>query len=154
MISEKKMIENDKIFILLAPGFEEGIVIYCLAHLREAGLPVSLVGLTSGMVRGQHGLMVRPDQTVARAASTKPRIVLIPGGRQCLAGLSADPRIHELLEATVYNEGRIAAAMKSQELISSNGFAALIDSGYFISQENQTVETFADQLLALGQVYD
>ena len=154
MVSEKVTVGSDKIFILLAPGFEEGPTIYCLARLREAGLPVSLVSRTSGMVRGQHGLMVRPDQTLAQIISIKPRMVLIPGGRQCLAALAADPRVHELLKSTLCNEGYIAAAMKSQFLSTSDGFNLFMESDHFIPQEEQSVENFAEHLLVLTQVYN
>jgi hypothetical protein len=153
MISEKIPVGSDKIFILLAPGFEEGPTIYCLAHLREAGLPVSLVSRTSGIVRGQHGLMVRPDQTLAQTMSTKPRMVLLPGGRQCLAALAADPRVHELLKTTLCNKGYIAAAMKRQSLAASDGFTIFSENSNFIPQEDRPIEEFADQLLVLSQVY-
>jgi putative intracellular protease/amidase len=153
MISEKVTVGNDKIFILIAPGFEEGPTIYCLAHLREAGLPVSLVSRTSGAVRGQHGLMILPDQTLAQTMSVKPRMVLIPGGRQCLAALAADPRVHELLKATLCNKGYIAAALKRHSLLTSDGFNLFMESSNFIPQEEQPIEAFANQLLVLTQVY-
>lgn len=97
--------------------------------------------------------MVLPDQTLAQTVSIKPRMVLIPGGRQCLAALAADPRVHELLQATLCNKGYIAAAMSSQSLLTSDSFNLFVENEHFISQGAQPIETFAGQLLLLSQVY-
>lgn len=98
------------VVVLIATGFDELEVAGCLHPLREAGLRVALVGLTSGIIFGQHGLRVLPDVTLGQfhAAQWPPRLLVIPGGSGHAAALVADPRVHQLLQATLARQGQVA----------------------------------------------
>ena len=133
------------VFILLAPGFEEGSAIYCLDRLREAGILVSLVGLSAGLISGAHGVTVRPDRTLGQTSTlTPPYLVLVPDGKKSVTALLADPRVHRLLTATLENNGKIAA-MPAAAVILKNGGIGL-EAAPLISF-NGSLDEFTNQLI-------
>lgn len=141
---------SDKIFILLAPGFEESTVVFCLEQMREAGLSVSLVSLSTGLVSGLHGLVLRPDYSLDQLPTGFfPRLIIVPGGRQCTSSLIADPRVHKLLETTWSNEGFVATTFMATPLFNQAGIPAYSEKSYFISQENMGISEFANRLINL-----
>lgn len=141
---------NNKVLILLAPGFEEKTTIYLLDHIREAGLPVSLVSLTAGLVTGLHGLSVRPDCSLEQLTTRTPhRLIIVPGGRQCTSSLVTDPRVHQLLEVTLKNDGFVAATLTAEPLLMQVGIPAPSDKPRFIPQKDIEVEEFANLLINL-----
>lgn len=97
--------------VIVADGFEETEVIAFMSILRQAGLCVKSVGLTSGLVSSIHGVWLMPDLTLADIddlIDTKSvSAVILPGGRQNLSRLKADPRVHRLLRQVVAQRGRI-----------------------------------------------
>ena len=50
--------------VIIAEGFDETATVCTLSLLREAGLSVKSVGLTSGLVGGSHGVWIMPDLTL------------------------------------------------------------------------------------------
>lgn len=107
------------VVILLAHGFCEGTIITCLEHMREAGLAVTVVGLTAGLILGKHGLAVQPDLSLNQlqsqlqrqpSPSLPPKLIVLPDGRRSANVLSSDPRLYRLIEAT-YNQGGYVATM-------------------------------------------
>ncbi|MBX3055549.1 MAG: DJ-1/PfpI family protein [Anaerolineae bacterium] len=142
------LVPNNRIVILLATGFEETAVVYCLDHMREAGLPVSLVGLSAGILKGLHGLAVRPDYSLDQlSAEAGCRGVIMPGGPQCVTALLTDPRVHRLLDATLQQEGFIAAMATAVPLLQQSGVLTSSTSPRFISQENIEINEFTNQLI-------
>lgn len=99
------------VLLIIADGFEELEAIVVLSTLRQAGLCVKTVGLTSGLVGGAHGVWLMPDLTLADidllTVSSSISLVVLPEGRQCLAKLEADPRVHKLLRQVVAQRGQI-----------------------------------------------
>ncbi len=131
----------------MAPGFEEGSAIYCLDRLREAGILVSLVGLSAGLISGAHGVTVRPDRTLGQVAAVPPpHILLVPDGKKSVSALLADPRVHRLLAAVVENDGRIAAMPAAAAMIGSGGIGLETTS---IIQPNGSLDDFAGLLINL-----
>lgn len=142
---------GNRVFVLLAPGFEEGPAIYCLDRMREKGLPVSLVSLSAGLVNGLHGVAVRPDYTLDQLLPGTPcRLVIVPGGRQCVASLIADPRVHQLFDATLENEGFLAAMDSAEPLLAQIGISTTIFPSRFVSQQNMGVDEFSTRLIDLA----
>lgn len=141
---------NNKVLILLAPGFEERTTIYLLDHMREAGLPVALVSLTAGLVTGLHGLAVRPDysldQLMTRASY---QLIIVPGGRQCTSSLVTDPRVHQLLEVTLKNDGFVAATLTAEPVLTQAGIPTPSNRPQFIPQKDMEVEEFTSVLVNL-----
>ena len=58
---------NDYIFVLWASEFEETTATIFVTELRQAGLPVKIVGLTRRISKGAHGLALVPDITLEQA---------------------------------------------------------------------------------------
>ncbi len=143
MVMKHPHTNDEAIFILLAAGFDEEAVVSCLVQLRSAGVSVSLIGSSAGLVSGMHGVTIKPDSTLGKiTAVSPPKIVFIPDGKQAVTTLLSDPRVHRLFSATIKNNGRIAAMPTAASmldksvgplpLIRSNGnlnkfFAQLID---------------------------
>jgi DJ-1/PfpI family len=97
--------------VIIADGFEEIEAIVFLSLLRQAGLCVKSVGLTSGLVGGAHGVWIMPDLTLADldrlTNTTFINAVVLPEGEPSLAKLEADPRVHRLLRQIVAQRGQI-----------------------------------------------
>jgi hypothetical protein len=97
--------------IVIADGFEEIEAIVFLSLLRQAGLCVKSVGLTSGPIGSAHGVWIMPDLTFADlddlADTTAVSVVILPEGSQSLARLETDPRVHRLLRQVVAQRGQI-----------------------------------------------
>lgn len=136
---------NGEVFILLAPGFEEGSAIYCLDRLREAGILVSLVGLSAGLISGAHGVTVRPDRTLGQTSTlTPPYMVLVPDGKKSVTALLADPRVHRLLTATIENNGNIAAMPAAAAMLENGGIGLKIPP---LIPFTGSLDEFASQLI-------
>jgi 4-methyl-5(b-hydroxyethyl)-thiazole monophosphate biosynthesis len=100
---------REKVFVLLAPGFEERDATTITCTLRRSGLPVTLVGLMAGPVRGANGLSLLPDSTLSQAEKSQPLAVVLPGGLQGSKHLNSDPRVHALLRHVARKGGYVAA---------------------------------------------
>lgn len=89
-----------KILILLVEGFEEGEAGIAVSELREAGLPVKVVGQARQAIRGAHGLMIQPDLSLDQALSSSRDIsnLFIIGDRGWPYRLGRDPRIGRLVD--------------------------------------------------------
>jgi hypothetical protein len=107
--------------IIIADGFEETETIIWLSTLRQAGLCIKSVGLTSGLVSGAHGIWLRPDLGFAdldhwlKTTGLSP--IILPDGEQSLARLEADPRVHELLRQVVKQRGQIITGSEGLRLV-------------------------------------
>ncbi len=138
---------SGKVVFLLAAGFEEGSAVYCLNRLREAGIAVSLVGVSAGLISGAHGLTVRPDCTLGQVtAIPSPKVVFIPDGKKSISALLSDPRVHRLMAATVEDNGVIAAMPEAAAVLGGEGKTAVSP---IITQPNGNLDKFTDQLINL-----
>jgi hypothetical protein len=102
------------VLVVIADGFEETDAIVILSLLRQAGICVKSVGLTSGLIGSAHGVWIMPDLTLAdldRLTNATPiSLVILPEGRHSLARLEADPRVHRLLRHVVAQRGQIVTS--------------------------------------------
>ena len=142
------IVSKNKVFILLAQGFEEVPTVYCLGRMRKASLPVALVGLSSGLVTGMFGLTIRPDHSLDQVQSDEAgRLVLIPGGRQCTTLLLADPRVHQLLECTLTMNGFVATTVGATAVISQTLTLLANSQKNFLPQGDMSLGKFASFLI-------
>lgn len=92
-----------------------------ISLLREAGLCVKSVGLTSGLVSSAHGVWLMPDLTLADldrlTQTTSINVVILPGGTQNISRLEADPRVHKLLRQAVAQRGQIATGSEGLRVL-------------------------------------
>jgi len=102
-------VRKAQVLVLLAPGFEEYDVAMVARTLRRAGLPVVLVGLAAGPLRGCYGVSVAPDRTLSEVEAEDAVAVVLPGGIQGARQLNADPRVHALLRRVMDQGGYLLA---------------------------------------------
>jgi hypothetical protein len=106
---------------LFVDGFEEWETIIPLCLLRQAGLYVKSVGLTSGLVSSAHGVWLMPDLTLADlddwTNTMSISVVILPEGRQSLARLETDPRVHKLLRQVVARNGQIVTSREGLRVL-------------------------------------
>ena len=139
---------TNRIMILLAPGFEETAVVYCLEHMREAGLPISLVGLSAGILKGSHGLAVRPDYSLDQLSpESGHRGVIVPGGPACVSALLTDPRVHQLFNMTMQYGGFVAVLATAVPLFARSFSVTAAASLCFMQQGEMKISEFTDYLI-------
>ena len=143
-------VQKNSIGILVSPGFTENEVVYCLSQMRALGLPVSLVGLSSGLVKSQRGLHIKPDLALSGLAEAAAfQMLIIPGSYECVTNLLVSPDFHTHVEKSIARGGRIA--------VLASGEAALHQVAPFVSpteqilyQQEQTLEPFCQQLIQIA----
>jgi putative intracellular protease/amidase len=142
MITENK--HQRSIVILLANGFVEQETVACVEKMRANNLPVLLVGVSAGLVTGQHGLKIKPDYSLEEIKSNPdlPQMILFPNGIQ--THLSTDPRIHRLVEKIINDNGIVAAMSTAEPFISEY---AADGQRQFQRQGGDTADVFIDQLV-------
>ena len=134
--------------ILLAPEFKEGRTVYCLERLREAGISVSMIGLSAGLISGYHGMTVRPDFTLSQMPDcVSHKVVLIPDGKACVSALFADPRIHRLIKATLAGHGIVAAMPEAESMLERAGLVTSESAPSFVWSRDKDLKTFAGELI-------
>lgn len=142
---------NHKVLILLASGFEEVPVVYCLGQMREAGIGVALVGLSGGPVGSTHGLVVKPDCSLEQVPQTVPyKLIILPGDKECVSALVADPRVHRLMSQTVGNDGYVGVMPVAETVLRTGGFITPNNESHFVIQKNG-LEVFAQKLVHLAE---
>ena len=102
--------------IVIADGFEETAVTDFISLLREAGLCVKTVGLTSGLIGSAHGAWLMPDLTLTDLDllinTMSISVIILLEGRKGLSRLETDPRVHRLLRQVVAQHGQIATSFE------------------------------------------
>lgn len=139
-----------RILILLAPGFEEGPIVYCLDRMREAGLPVSLVGPSPRWIRGIHGISVRTDYSLEQLEPQIPhQLIVVSGGRQHIASLLADPRVRDLFQSVQESKGHVAATLSAESPLVQAGIHTLSHDSLFVQHGKMSVDEFANRLIEM-----
>lgn len=110
-----------EVLVLVATHFDEIPTVYCLCKMRTEGFLTKLVGLTPGLQTGLCGLKVRPDahlsEIVTMNSTNGRRLVILTGGDECRARLLSDPRVHQLVAATLKDGGFVAAMAPTLEAV-------------------------------------
>jgi hypothetical protein len=101
--------KKGQVSILIAPGFEEADVSAMTRTLRRSGLPVAVVGLAAGPIRGNYGLVLKPDVILSETEPEFLSAVVLPGGIQGARRLNAEPRVHALLCQVISQGGYVMA---------------------------------------------
>lgn len=147
------------VLIIIADGFEEVDTIVWLSGIRQAGLCVKSVGLTSGLVSGVHGIWLMPDLLLADLdhllKTTGISLVILPRGEQSLARLEADPRVHKLLHQVVEQGGQIVTTSEglpiSQTAVAWDNVSGDTDDGQngliLLHDPAISLEAFAQDLI-------
>jgi putative intracellular protease/amidase len=120
-MSSMKDISSKCILVLVAEGFDENETVMFLSLLRQAGLCVKSVGQVSGLVGSMHGVWLMPDLNLIDLDQLNwvdsINAVILPWGRQSLARLESDPRVHKVLRQVVANRGYIITSKEGLRVI-------------------------------------
>ena len=146
------MKDRKKIFILIGPYFNEESLVVCLCRLQKKGVPVSVVGLTSDLLSGLHGLTVRPDFSLSEfmqlvAVEHNLHSLVIPGGHEGTAVLFADPRVHKLVLDILNGGNYVAPMVPAQQMLNQMGIPSLQQANQFIPQNDLETNEFVDELI-------
>jgi hypothetical protein len=145
--------------VILADGFEETETIGLLSLLRQAGLHVKSVGLTSGLVSSAHGIWLKPDLTLTDVERLNGgmfiSLVILPAGSESLDRLETDPRVHKLLRRVVARHGQIVTSREGLRI--PRAAAVWIDDleaadterrmPVLLREPGQSLETFVHDLI-------
>jgi 4-methyl-5(b-hydroxyethyl)-thiazole monophosphate biosynthesis len=107
---------EEKVLVPLAPGFEETEAIAIIDVLRRAELEVSSVSLGSRQVEGAHGITLVADLVWEELDVTSVTAVVLPGGMPGTTNLAADERLLSLVRRLAA-EGRTTAALCAAPLV-------------------------------------
>lgn len=140
---------------ILAEGFEETDIVTMLCILRQAGLCVKSVGLTSGLVSGAHGIWMMPDMALSDTEryGALVSLMILPDGEQSLARLEFEPRMHRLLQHVVAQGGRIAASLTGERVLKAAAVWSAAaenptsEAAILLRSPGQTIEAFAWELI-------
>ncbi len=100
---------NRYVLVLWADQFEEVPAAIFVTELRNAGLRVKVVGLTSRPSSGSHGLALTPDLTLdqALAQASQAICLIIPQTVQGLHRLNHEPRLQKFFDLAYYHGARL-----------------------------------------------
>jgi 4-methyl-5(b-hydroxyethyl)-thiazole monophosphate biosynthesis len=108
---------SKKVYVFLAPGFEEVEAITPIDLLRRAGLEVATVS-TNGLrtVTGAHGIMVVADLSVRDLSpSLEAEVLVLPGGMPGALNLYACEELKSLLRRS--SDAKLAAICASPGVV-------------------------------------
>lgn len=91
--------------ILLLPGFDESWVVQTVGQLQAQGCQTQTVSLKPRGVRGLYGLNVQADRVFPVALGQTH--LLIPKCKQSLPTIMIEPRIHQLVQTVLADDGYV-----------------------------------------------
>jgi hypothetical protein len=96
------------VFVLWGDGFDEAVAAIFVTQLREVGLPVRVVGLTSRQIHGNRGLALVPDMTLDEALplADQTSCLIIPSKSRWIEQYKYDPRIRKFLQLANANNAK------------------------------------------------
>jgi 4-methyl-5(b-hydroxyethyl)-thiazole monophosphate biosynthesis len=98
-----------KALVLMAQGFEEIELSSIVDILRRGNIPVTIAGLSSGLITGSRGINIQPD-VLLDSIDELFDIIILPGGSPGYINLGNDKRVLDLVNR-YYSEGKIVAAI-------------------------------------------
>lgn len=147
-----KPFTQNRVIILIAPEFDEEIVVNCLYQMRQRGTAVDLVGTPSNLVVGSAGLVVQPDYSLAElhtAAKTSLKFMVIPGKAACATSLLSDPRVHQIIQDNFENGGFLATSSPIiPQILSSIGLLQSATSSQLLTRGTYSTQDYIQMLIA------
>ncbi len=142
--------------LLVAAQCDEAFVVRCACQMRQHGFAVILLGLYEGPVVGEHGVWLRPDQSLAEMETVDFQaspLLILPGPQKCTLQMLFNPRVHELIERVLQGGGWVTAVTQQiKELLSHSGLREPEGEGRFLFQEHLSDGEFIRQLIAQAQL--
>ncbi|HID50608.1 MAG TPA: hypothetical protein EYP41_01045 [Anaerolineae bacterium] len=145
--------QNNSTAVFLAAGFEEETVVSLLCQLREAGLPVSLIGLPSQPLTGNYGVTLCPDEILTDLPKdTIFHLIVIPGNGRSVHSLLISPRFHHFLKNTLAEDGYVAALDTAVPALETAGIPCYAaNSAHYLRQNRIPLNDFISHLTRLTE---
>lgn len=141
---------KERAIVLLGPGFDAYLAVASIRQLREKGQAVLIVGQTAGFVRDINGIIVRPEKSLNEITSGPAgRLLLLPGGKAFLSALLTDPRVHNLINSIINNQGFIVVPENALQLLMDMEGNQELTRACFTFQNNELTDTLAPELINL-----
>ncbi len=106
-----KNMEQKKIAVLLANGFEEGEALFVIDVLRRAGFHCDGVSVQEEIVHGSHGIRVFADLLLADADRDSYDMIVLPGGQPGADTLRDNETVAGWVQAFATNPKKFVAAI-------------------------------------------
>ena len=108
---------NDKIYVFLAPGFEDIEMLGAVDVFRRAGLPVQTVSITDSLwVESSHYVNIEADLMFEDINPDDAALLYLPGGMPGAANLKAHEGLAGLIQQH-YEAGRPLAAICAAPMV-------------------------------------
>lgn len=130
------MMSACRVLILIAPSFQEEVFSITI-QIRQAGVKVSLVGLTAGLIHSLHGIAIQPDYTLSEIDSAENCTLIITGDAQCTTALLSDPRVHQLIHR-VHEQNNLITSLRPAQNLVCQSFQILCGGSILCQNEMET----------------
>jgi 4-methyl-5(b-hydroxyethyl)-thiazole monophosphate biosynthesis len=112
-----EIVMRKKVWVFLAPGFEEIESITVVDILRRSGVEVVMVGTVDGPIEGSRGVRILADQSIDKMDEGACDMIVFPGGLEGTKNLKKDVRVKYLLEKAIESKKWIAAICAAPSLL-------------------------------------
>jgi len=99
-----------KVFVLIAPGFEEIEAVTIIDILRRASIQVTIVGLERDWIKGSHDITIKPDVYYKNINPDIYDALILPGGQPGTNNLKSDSVILSWIKS-FHASGKLLAAI-------------------------------------------
>lgn len=126
------------VIVLLANGFEELEAITPVDILRRNNIDVRTVSITSDkLVTGTHGIQITADLLAGEVPLDKVEMLILPGGMPGVKNLDASPLTQRFIDATLRNNGHLAAICAGPSIFGKHGMLTNIKATCFPGFEGE-----------------
>ena len=126
------------VIVLLANGFEELEALTPVDVLRRNNIDVRTVSITNDkLVTGTHGIQVAADLLSSDVPLDQVDLLILPGGMPGVKNLDASPITQMFIDATLRNNGRLAAICAAPSIFGKHGMLTNIKATCFPGFEGE-----------------
>ena len=126
------------VLILLADGFEELEAITPVDVLRRHNIDVRTVSVTNEkLITGTHGIQVAADLLSTDVPLDEIEMLVLPGGMPGVKNLDASPVTQTFIDATLHNNGHLAAICAAPSIFGRHGMLTNIKATCFPGFEGE-----------------
>ena len=126
------------VIVLLANGFEELEALTPVDVLRRNNIDVRTVSITNDkLVTGTHGIQVAADLLSSDVPLDQVDLLILPGGMPGVKNLDVSPITQMFIDATLRNNGRLAAICAAPSIFGKHGLLTNIKATCFPGFEGE-----------------
>jgi len=140
---------SDYVFVLWGEQFDEVSAAIFVRELRQVGLRVKVVGLTSRRINGASGLALLPDLTLEQALplANNTACLIIPYTSTGANRLKCDPRLRKFFDQAFTNRAKFVIGRLNDGNVTNLGlFPTSATDNITTYPENGSMVEFAREL--------